>query len=484
MKATDLSNKEQMALVLRFVDSGLNVREDFIKFIHCDTGLTGLDLAAVILKEMGELSLDIQNCRGQVYDGAGAVAGHINGLAAQILRVNGKALYTHCFSHKLNLVVCNACTIPIVRNIMTQIKDLAGFFNHSPNRQLMFEKNISLHAKETKRKKLINVCKTRWVERIDGLDVFQELLIPIFFTLEEMSLNEEGKCNVSTSSQATSFLAIISSFNFIVSLVITRHTFDLTLAVTQLLQAKENDIFYGLELVQSLKNTVIRHRNNVDEYHKVWYEEALSLANTMDVEESLPKLRSRNIPVSDPLTYFKTNITIPILDYLDTELKSRFDTSSLNAVNGFSIVPSKMLPMVIEIGVAAWKEVFKKFSAFYEQDLPNPLALDGELELWQTFWEENKGSCPNSVASTLKAVCFDSFANIKVTLKILATLPVTSCECERSFSAMHRLKDYTRNTMLEERFNGLALMEIHKEIEPTVKQVIDKFARDIRRLDF
>ena len=41
-----------------------------------------------------------------------------------------------------------------------------------------------------------------------------------------------------------------------------------------------------------------------------------------------------------------------------------------------------------------------------------------------------KGSCPNSVASTLKAISFDSFANIKVALRILATLPVTSCECD------------------------------------------------------
>ena len=85
---------------------------------------------------------------------------------------------------------------------------------------------------------------------------------------------------------------------------------------------------------------------------------------------------------------------------------------------------------------------FQKFASFYEEDLPNPLALDGELELWHMFWAKNscEGSS-NNVGLTLKAVNFDSFANIKVTLRILATLPLTSCECEHTFSAMRRLKE-------------------------------------------
>ena len=108
------------------------------------------------------------------------------------------------------------------------------------------------------------------------------------------------------------------------------------------------------------------------------------------------------------------------------------------------------------------------------EDFPNPLAPDGELELWQTYWVSNKSSCPNSVASTLKAISFDSFANIKVALRILATLPVTSCECERSFSVMLRLKNYTRSTMVEERLNGLAMMEIHQDRYTTFSSAVHR----------
>ena len=64
------------------------------------------------------------------------------------------------------------------------------------------------------------------------------------------------------------------------------------------------------------------------------------------------------------------------------------------------------------------------------------------------YWVSYKGSCPNSVASTLKAISFDSFANIKVALRILATLPVTSCECERNFSAI-RIAEHHGRRMLK-----------------------------------
>ena len=43
--------------------------------------------------------MDILDCRGQGYDGAGTVAGKDKGLQAQIRRVNPNALYTLCASH-------------------------------------------------------------------------------------------------------------------------------------------------------------------------------------------------------------------------------------------------------------------------------------------------------------------------------------------------------------------------------------------------
>ena len=48
-------------------------------------------------------------------------------------------------------------------------------------------------------------------------------------------------------------------------------------------------------------------------------------------------------------------------------------------------------------------------------------------------------------------------------IKLLLINPATSCSPERSFSTARRLKSWLRSTMTSQRFNGLALLNIHKK---------------------
>ena len=154
-EARDSSNQEQMSLVLRYFDATrLEAREEFMGFVHCSEGLTGKGLSNVILKKIKELDLDIMLCRGQGYDGAASMAGEKNGCASHILRVNSKLLFTHCFSHRLNLVVSKSCTIPLVRDMMSPIKNISYFFNASEKRQCHLAKNIETHCSESLKKNL------------------------------------------------------------------------------------------------------------------------------------------------------------------------------------------------------------------------------------------------------------------------------------------------------------------------------------------
>ena len=66
-EASDISNKEQLSLVLRFVAENNEIREEFICFLHCDSGLSGESLAKLIMDKTHELSLSMDKCRGQGY---------------------------------------------------------------------------------------------------------------------------------------------------------------------------------------------------------------------------------------------------------------------------------------------------------------------------------------------------------------------------------------------------------------------------------
>ena len=62
-------------------------------------------------------------------------------------------------------------------------------------------------------------------------------------------------------------------------------------------------------------------------------------------------------------------------------------------------------------------------------------------------------------------------------VKIMLTLPASTCAAERPFSGLRRLKTYLRSTMKQQRFNSVAIMNVHMKetIALSMATVIDDF---------
>ena len=84
-EASDISCKEQLSLVIRFVDQKSIIREEFLGFLHCKDGTSGKALANLIMDQLKELGIDIHDCHGQRYDGAGN-EWEYKGVAARIMK--------------------------------------------------------------------------------------------------------------------------------------------------------------------------------------------------------------------------------------------------------------------------------------------------------------------------------------------------------------------------------------------------------------
>ena len=109
-EVADVSNKEQLSIVVRFVGcESLIVREDLVGFTECDSGISGCALADKIMMYLQTYGFDLCNLHGQVYDGAGNMAGLVNGVASLITVEYPLTLYLHCASHCLNLAVESYC---------------------------------------------------------------------------------------------------------------------------------------------------------------------------------------------------------------------------------------------------------------------------------------------------------------------------------------------------------------------------------------
>lgn len=103
-ESRDVSYKEQMAVVLRYVDKCGFVKERFIEVVHVKE-TTSSYLKAAIDSLFASFKLSLKQVRGQGYDGASNMRGEFNGLKSLIMRESSSAYYVHCFAHQLQLVV-------------------------------------------------------------------------------------------------------------------------------------------------------------------------------------------------------------------------------------------------------------------------------------------------------------------------------------------------------------------------------------------
>ena len=70
--------------------------------------------------------------------------------------------------------------------------------------------------------------------------------------------------------------------------------------------------------------------------------------------------------------------------------------------------------------------------------------------------------------------------NLFKVVKLLATMPISSCEAERSFSTLRRVKNHMRTTMGQDRLSALNVIAMHRErlnhvLLEQMDQLIDTF---------
>ena len=329
----------------------------------------------------------------------------------------------------------------------------------------------------------MDVCKTRWVARIDGLDRFEEMYEVVMLSLQSVRDNLGGHWNDDSRNLAGSLFVSCSEFSFILSLVVAKYFLYLLLPLTYGLQARELDIKKAYQNVNFVKKSLEASRNTIDNITKDLFERAKYLADFVGVEPSKPRTcrgrqtQQENHEASTIADYFRISLIIPFVDHIINEISSRFGSAPMTVTKGFSILPDFFL----NHNADRWQEDFR------ERDLPGVNSISPELLMWDTYWrKEYKGKLPSSISESLKKVCpmRASFPNIHAALRVMATIPVTSCECERSVSVLRRLKTYLRNTMCQNRLNGLSLMSIHRDITIDFNDVIptkNGVSRYIRR---
>ena len=115
--------------------------------------------------------------------------------------------------------------------------------------------------------------------------------------------------------------------------------------------------------------------------------------------------------------------------------------------------------------------------ATYVDDLPGPNIFPDEFQVWKQKWRDlPTNELPNTPLTAHTHADVQMFPNINCLLQFMCTLPVTSCECERSVSVLRRLKTYMRTTMGEDLLTGLGLLHSKYNMPLNLPAIINFFA--------
>ena len=234
--------------------------------------------------------------------------------------------------------------------------------------------------------------------------------------------------------------------------------------ITVKLQSKAVDIVKAHNMISENVRTYNSERANVESSFSQIYKVSSDMAIKVGSTIAMPRIAARqqnrsNIPAASVQEYLQRNVAIPFLDHIIISINRQFSKSAVTAIS--------LLDVNLE-------EALIK----YRNDLPSPELMDAELRHWRNrYMAMLPDKRPCSPAKAIKECDATDFPNISVLLTIACTMPVTSCECERSASALRRLNNYMRASMGKDRLSHLALLHIHYDVPIDLDDVVDYYAR-------
>ncbi|XP_019239362.1 PREDICTED: E3 SUMO-protein ligase KIAA1586-like [Nicotiana attenuata] len=103
-ESCDVSRKEQLVIILRYVNGCGYVVEHFTGIVHVRI-TSALCLKEAIVDYLAQYSLSLYYVYGQCYDGASNMQGNLRGLKTLIQQESKSAYSIHCFAHQLQLTL-------------------------------------------------------------------------------------------------------------------------------------------------------------------------------------------------------------------------------------------------------------------------------------------------------------------------------------------------------------------------------------------
>ncbi|KAK3916669.1 52 kDa repressor of the inhibitor of the protein kinase, partial [Frankliniella fusca] len=510
-ETTDMSHTSQLSLSVRYPyhdakENKITVREDFLSFVDprdvlekienselasgdedevddptdgnielteedIEQRLSGTKLGQITVNVLISVGLDPKYCVGIGADGCSVNTSDTTGAIQEIQKTCQNAVRAQCFNHALNVSISKSSKVPAVKTAVHVIKAVGSFFRASSKRHRRLLKVYH--------RTLPTLCETRWVQRHEAVQVFLSGISEMIEALESISKWQDGE----TAGKAKSLLNNLLQTEFLVTLVALQDILATSISLSRFLQKETIELQEASGALQDTLSVLEEKRRNSDEIFGILYNSAEELTSKFGVVIPQPRGSARGRhPTTNAESYYRQTIYNPMLDNIIQDLNSRFTSEVLQCYDLNCLLPLVVLTCKEESQAEKLTKLAARFSSLL--DVPEQILLQNlkaEMALWKTKWRREKeegNPIPKSCAETLEVCDETLYPNIRALTVILQALPSSVATSERSFSTLRRIKTWLRSTMNTERLSGLALLNIHRDIQVNKKNVINRFAQD------
>ncbi|KAK9402596.1 52 kDa repressor of the inhibitor of the protein kinase-like [Crotalus adamanteus] len=476
-EVVDLAGEEHLPILVRFVDDAHNLREEFIGFLpyEADPEILAVKFHTTITEKWG---LNMEYCRGQAYVVSSGFASKMKTVATRILEKYPQAIYTLSSSCALNLWLAKSVPVLGVSVALGTMEEVCCFFLQSPQMLAGLDNIISIlfHNSEEKGNLLKEIARSPWTGRHDSFEIVVDLVQALVLCLD--SVNEASlPWNSSLVGQANILSMALANFDFVVTVVIIKNILSFTRAFGKNLQGQTSDVFFAASSLTAVLHSLNEVMENIEVYHEFWFEEATNLAAKLDLPIKLPgkfcRTQQGNMDSEiTPENYYKEALSIPTVEHIIQELKDIFSEQHLKALKCLSLVPSVM-------GQLKFNTSEEHHADMYKNDLTNPDTLSAELHCWRIKWKHRGKDIelPTTIYETLHLPDIKFFPNVYSLLKVLCILPIMKVENEKFEIGRRRLKAYLKNTVIKQRSNNLALLNINFDIKHDLDLMVDTYMK-------
>ncbi|CAM8920402.1 unnamed protein product [Rhodiola kirilowii] len=475
-EARDCSIKEQMAIVLRYVNDHGIVMEHFIGLVHVvDT--TSLALKRGIDEFFAKYGLSLSKLRGQGYDGASNMRGELNGLKTLILNENPCARYIHCFAHQLQLVVVAVAQsnqfvgdffeyLSMITNMVgasCKRKDEFRQVQHEHLVEMLANGEISTGKGLNQETSLVRPGATRWGSHFTTII---RLLSLWPSTIKVLGNIFKDGTDLKTRGVACSLVEKMESYQFVFISHLMKLVLGLTSVLSQFLQKKDQNIIEAVSLIHNTKARLLALRENgwdelLDGVNIFCAKNGISILNMEDEVKSRFRLSRANTNDS----HFRIDIYYQVIDRIGQEMENRFSESTTE--------------LLTCVGCLDPKNSFSKFNnlkiirlaELYPQDFSRCalMELEEELKGWIHEMRENEKFSTlqdmGEVARKMAKIGYHTaFPLVYRIIELVLVLPVATSTVERAFSAMKIVKTDLRNKIGDDFLTNCLVCYIEKDV--------------------